>query len=298
MFDSDENKASKTKGAPAWMATFADLMALLLCFFVLLLSFSEMDVQKYKQVAGSMAKAFGVQDNIFASTTPMGTSFVARDFTPGRPDPKPIKVPPHASSGLKQSSPNIDKAAMRRVRTVAERIRKKLRQEINKSMVDVETEGYKIIIRIREKNSFPSGSVHIMGHFKPVISKIAGILQETPGQIVVAGHTDNIPISGGRFRSNWELSASRAVTVVHELSEAAPIEAQRFLVEGHGEMSPVAPNDSAANRALNRRVEIVLEQDPKELAKTATSTDSPTPRPQPTAPSAATQPDQQEAKTS
>jgi chemotaxis protein MotB len=270
MDDFAPQKKSAKAGSPAWMATFADLMALLMCFFVLLLSFSEIDLQKYKQVAGSMAQAFGVQDDFFASKIPKGTSFVAREYSPGRPDPKPIKVPPHASTGLQQasSSPSISRAVLQHVKSLAERIRKSLRREINQGMVDVETQGLKIIIRIREKNVFPSGSTDLVGDFKGVIRKIARILLETPGQIVVAGHTDNVPIRGARFRSNWELSASRAVTVVHELLKAAPINEKRFLVEGHGEMQPLAANDSPANRALNRRVEIVLEQDPLELAKT------------------------------
>jgi len=79
-------------GAPAWMATFADLMALLMCFFVLLLSFSEMDVQKYKQVAGSMADAFGVQNEVAATAIPMGTSIIAQEFSSGRPQPSPDNV--------------------------------------------------------------------------------------------------------------------------------------------------------------------------------------------------------------
>lgn len=270
MDDFAPQKESKKAGSPAWMATFADLMALLMCFFVLLLSFSEIDLQKYKQVAGSMAQAFGVQDDFFASKIPKGTSFVAREYSPGRPDPKPIKLTPHASTGLQNasSSSRIHKAAMQRVKALAERIRNSLRQEIHHGMVDVETEDLKIIIRIREKNVFPSGSTDLMGDFKSVITKIARILLETPGQIVVAGHTDNVPIRGSRFRSNWELSASRAVTVVHELLKAAPINEKRFRVEGHGEMRPLKANDSVANRALNRRVEIVLEQDPLKLTKT------------------------------
>ncbi|MCV6605027.1 MAG: type VI secretion system protein TssL, partial [Porticoccaceae bacterium] len=73
-------------GLPAWLATFADLMSLLMCFFVLLLSFSEMDVQKYKQVAGSMKDAFGVQNEINVKDIPKGTSIIAREFSPARPD--------------------------------------------------------------------------------------------------------------------------------------------------------------------------------------------------------------------
>lgn len=80
------------RGLPAWMGTFADLMSLLMCFFVLLLSFSEMDVLKFKQIAGSMKFAFGVQNKIEVKDIPKGTSIIAQEFRPGKPDPTPIQV--------------------------------------------------------------------------------------------------------------------------------------------------------------------------------------------------------------
>lgn len=79
-------------GLPPWMATFADLMALLMCFFVLLLSFSEMDVLKFKQIAGSMKFAFGVQNKIEVKDIPKGTSIIAQEFRPGKPEPTPIEL--------------------------------------------------------------------------------------------------------------------------------------------------------------------------------------------------------------
>ena len=88
MSDCDEEEVvCPPEGLPAYMGTFADLMALLMCFFVLLLSFSEMDVQKYKQVAGSMAAAFGVQNQVKAKDIPKGTSVIAQEFSPGKPQP-------------------------------------------------------------------------------------------------------------------------------------------------------------------------------------------------------------------
>ena len=79
-------------GLPAWMGTFADLMSLLMCFFVLLLSFAEMDVLKFKRLAGSMREAFGVQNQVNVNAVPKGTSIIAQEFSPGRPDPTPLKM--------------------------------------------------------------------------------------------------------------------------------------------------------------------------------------------------------------
>ena len=265
-------------GAPPWMATFADLSTLLLSFFVLLLSFSEMDVEKYKQIAGSLRNAFGVQREEFATDTPMGTSFVARDFTPAAPDPKPInQVEQQAAMRLSnrlQSGPDQaaerhaleerkrmqaeQEARLRKVSETAERIRKLLHPEITRGLVEVIQDGYRIIIRIRERGFFPSGRAELLEPFTPVIRKIAMAVSMMDGEVVVAGHTDDIPISTPRFRSNWELSASRAVTLLHRMQAVAEIDIDRVTIEGHAETRPLAPNDSPLNRARNRRVEVVL----------------------------------------
>ncbi|MEL0068982.1 MAG: flagellar motor protein MotB, partial [Gammaproteobacteria bacterium] len=92
MSDDLEEKKCPPEGLPAYFSTFADLMALLMCFFVLLLAFSELDVRKYKQVAGSMKDAFGVQNQVDAKDIPKGTSVIAREFSPGRPSPTLINV--------------------------------------------------------------------------------------------------------------------------------------------------------------------------------------------------------------
>ncbi|NNL99327.1 MAG: OmpA family protein, partial [Gammaproteobacteria bacterium] len=119
-----------------------------------------------------------------------------------------------------------------------------------------------IIVRIREKGSFPSGTDRLRKGFMPVVGKLKNALAGTDGQIVVAGHTDDIPIKTSRFRSNWDLSAARAVTVVHELTGNKGLDPNRFVVEGRGDAYPLVPNDSSANRALNRRVELTIVQNP------------------------------------
>jgi chemotaxis protein MotB len=133
-----------------------------------------------------------------------------------------------------------------------------LELEIQEGMVSVETDESRIIVRIREKGSFPSGSAVLNPGFFDVLDRISSALGRSPGQLVVAGHTDDVPISTTRYRSNWELSSARAVTVVHALLENADIDPARVLVEGHADSNPLAPNDSADNRAKNRRVELIL----------------------------------------
>jgi len=116
------------------------------------------------------------------------------------------------------------------------------------------------LLRINEKGSFPSGSSIVKGSFLPVLTKLRNSLKDVKGRIIVAGHTDDVPIKTARFRSNWELSASRAVTVVHELLTFDTLSPDRFVIEGHGDAHPMVPNDTAKNRELNRRVEITIVQ--------------------------------------
>ncbi|MGB5537592.1 MAG: OmpA family protein, partial [Thiogranum sp.] len=135
-----------------------------------------------------------------------------------------------------------------------------LGREIKGGSVDVETEGEKIIIRVREKASFGSGRAQLKGAFRPILERVANILKDSEGKIIVAGHTDNVPIYTERFRSNWELSAARAVSVAHEMMLATKIPSDRFLVQGFADTKPMTKNDTPANRARNRRVEIILQQ--------------------------------------
>jgi chemotaxis protein MotB len=114
--------------------------------------------------------------------------------------------------------------------------------------------------------TFPSGSAELLDEFSPLITKIRGLLKETEGHIYVAGHTDNVPIATSRYRSNWELSSARAVSVVHKLIETGEIPPNRIHVQGHGDTQPLHANDSHKHRALNRRVEIVVTYDGTEPA--------------------------------
>ncbi len=322
MDDDSPPEKKKDEGAPAWVMTFADLMSLLMCFFVLLLSFSEMDVAKYKQIAGSMREAFGVQRKHKVKEPPKGINIIAQEFSAGRPDPTPFNIVEQMTTdtmkafldtgdrrrkhhdgkkgrkgGGRQPDSGHDGAARgetreqgqqevtheelvmmpkadavellklqqaerrrKELKKAGERIRKALADEIRKGSVDVEVSDKRIVIRIREKASFASGSAYLRESFRPLLVKVGRILKETDGRILVTGHTDDVPIFTEQYRSNWELSSARAVSVVHELIDEAGIAPKRVAVEGRADTRPLVPNDSAANRARNRRVEIMLIQ--------------------------------------
>ncbi|MEL7374316.1 MAG: type VI secretion system protein TssL, long form, partial [Pseudomonadota bacterium] len=138
----------------------------------------------------------------------------------------------------------------------AERIRRALEAEIQDGALAVVTEQDKVVIHVLEKASFGSGDATVRQTFKPTLSKIANLLTSSNGRIDVAGHTDNVPISTSRFRSNWELSTGRAVSVAQLLLGNAELEPRRFTVTGHADTQPRAENDTAEGRAANRRVDI------------------------------------------
>ncbi|MFL0803774.1 MAG: flagellar motor protein MotB [Agarilytica sp.] len=287
MSDEDEEGGCDcVPGLPPWMGTFADLMSLLMCFFVLLLSFSEMDAMKFKRLAGSMAQAFGVQNKLNVTDVPKGTSIIAQEFSPGRPEATPINEIWQHTKDITEMSLDVDCAQEYTVEQGAEgydagvkvKVMQKLQDLLNKTeqdafelagalsdqimegQVEVETRGRLIIIRIREKGSFISGSAQMSPSYIDVMREVKAVLMQKTGKIEVQGHTDDIPIRSSRFRSNWELSSSRAVSVAMELMKGGDIKQRRFEVAGFSDTVPLAPNDSRENRARNRRVEILVKQ--------------------------------------
>jgi chemotaxis protein MotB len=273
-------------GLPGWLATFADLMSLLMCFFVLLLSFSEMDVLKFKQLAGSMREAFGVQNQIKVEDIPKGTSIIAQEFSPGRPEPTPLnevrqmtvnnnmntldirsiegdaetKDKQDGEATLMQELQEVQEQMKEEAKEQAVQFAQALAAEIGEGAVEVETDQTKVIIRVKEKGSFESGSAELKYDYIPVMAKIRDVLLEVSGKVSIEGHTDNIPYSGRRFYSNWDLSAARALAVANELFDDPRINQSQYQIIGHGDTRPLAPNNTAENRATNRRVEIVIQR--------------------------------------
>lgn len=259
------------EGLPAYMGTFADLMSLLMCFFVLLLSFAEMDALKYKMVVKSLENAFGVQREIAANEIPKGTSIIAQEFSPGDPKPTPLKEVRQETIDETRDALKVvldkkeaQEEQQKQVEKEAEQFKESLEKEITEGLIEVETQLNRIVIRIREKGSFESGNARLNRGFLPILAKIHNVLALTDGRIAVAGHTDNVPINTPRYRSNWELSTSRATSVVHELLRGGVMPPDRFVLEGYADTQPLVPNDSRENRARNRRVEIIVLKSPVE----------------------------------
>ncbi len=223
-------KCECPKGAPMWMVTFGDLMSLLLCFFVLLLSFSTTDPAMYKEVAGSLEKAFGVQREDLTLEIPKGIDIISRDFNP------PFSVD-----------------------VILEKIKSAIKLELIKGEIDVEALNDRVVLRLKDEITFPPGSDKLREKAKIILDKIRTIIETVPGDVSVEGHTDNTPVRGP-FESNWHLSAARAATVVTYLLREHSIDPQRMAAVGFGDSRPLVANDTPEHRAKNRRVEIVFLQ--------------------------------------
>lgn len=272
----EENDAERAP-PPRWIATFADLMCLIACFFVLLLSFSKMEANKFKQIAGSMAFAFGVQRDVVFEDIPLGTSIIAQEFSPGKTKQTPVDAVRQVARATLEQSLRIGENSLqssaaveelqRRVAALlaeteadANKLRQMLADEVQTGKVDVESEGRVIVVRIRELGSFPLGSATLNRGFIPVMGRMREALGDVPGTLSIEGHTDNLPVRGGRYTSNWDLSSSRALSVTHELLRDGDLDDERIMVVGFADTHPVTSNDTAEGRASNRRVEIVIRQ--------------------------------------
>jgi len=232
------------EGAPAWVVTFGDLMSLLLCFFVLLLSFSEMDKAKYKEVSGSLAKAFGVQRKVKAFEAPKGIKMISRDF-----DQELIPARPREEFIAMQQREKIGKALKKEVET---------RFRDLQDLIQVEVGEKEVTIRLMGETTFDSGKADIKAQMVPLLLKIGSVLADGKGEVIIAGHTDNVPVYGGPYGSNLKLSIARAATVAEFLLAKSAIPASRVSTMGFGKYRPIESNDTDEGRKRNRRVEIIL----------------------------------------
>ncbi len=151
------------------------------------------------------------------------------------------------------------KEELSRMEDQAKELENQLADEIKKGDITLKRFHDRLIINIDDKISFDSGSAQLKKEIMPALEKITAILNNYPeNRIIVEGHTDNVPISTSRFRNNWQLSTERALSVLAHILRTSSTNPARFSAGGYGEYNPIVPNDIPSNRALNRRVDIVV----------------------------------------
>ena len=217
---------------PRWLTSFADLMALLLALFVMLLSFAEVDSDSFKRNAGPISEAFFQASKPIQTTSPKNISNVFQ---------------------LDKKDTTLSPEQVRLRLTVV------LNKEIENNAVNILERDERIVIRFNDRAAFASGSRELTPAILPALAKVAQVLANTKGAIQVEGHTDDIPIATNVIRSNWDLSAARAASVVHRLLDQGRIKPSRISAMGLADSQPLVPNTSRENQAINRRVEITLD---------------------------------------
>ena len=217
-----------------WLTTYADMVTLLLTFFVMLLAISSLDAERFEKIMTS------IQFTLGASVAPGGLT--------GRIDVHDVQ-----QRNLSQVTG-----------TENEPLLKDLRQMVDKKNLDdrvqVIEQGDKVIVRVKGQALFASGSAELNPGALPLLDQLAKIVKSFPDyKLDLAGHTDSRPVSGGKMPSNWELSALRATAVLRQLIERG-VSPRRMTATGYAHTDPLAPNTSDDNMAKNRRVEFVLEK--------------------------------------
>ena len=217
-------------GAPFWMTTYGDMVTLLLTFFILMFAMSSINEQKFLQAANSLAQALGVLEKnvgVIGELSPaIGTTGVARE--------------------------QIDMIAS------MERIAEVFQEEELQDLATVEVTGPgEVLIRLGDQVLFDPGESQLKPQALRVLREIANSIRDQTETVYVEGHTDNLPISTPEFPSNWELSSARALSVLRLLEDMG-IPPEQLAAVGHSQYVPLGPNDTPANRAKNRRVELYI----------------------------------------
>jgi chemotaxis protein MotB len=237
-----------------WLVTYADLMTLLLTFFILLFSISSMNLEKFKQALAAIQVSLGEERppvqllDIIDEPMDLVALTAGADESETPEQEKKHEIALENLIGLK--SKDIYRDVQRLIH----------KQEVGDHIM-VALDGSKIVIRVTGKALFASGIAILNSEATPILNDITQIIEQYPEyRLRIEGHSDDIPISTPQFPSNWELSAVRATTVLRYLIEKG-IDPHRLTATGYGSLLPLVPNTTEANRGRNRRVEFVLEKE-------------------------------------
>jgi len=228
----------QTTSSSAWLITFSDLIMLLLTFFVMLLAMSSMDTKMLKDIRTALQEAAGLLDY----SGSRGVSDLASFIRKYRDSESRFVIDQDLLTNL---LPSADKEM----------------DEITKDLsllIDITDDERGLVLSFQESIVFDPGEATIREEVFPILDTIAGAIESCPNDVLIMGHTDNIPVQSERYESNWELSAYRGLSVLKYLLEEKGLLPSRFSVGGYGPSRPLYPNDTPKNRALNRRIEIIF----------------------------------------
>lgn len=217
------------ENAERWLITYADLITLLLAFFILMYTMSKQDAQKYQEVSGHLRAVFTGGIGVAGKGSVLGKTPTELSFKGGE------------GSGIRELE--------RQIKGVDEQA---------KGRISVFADDRGIIVRAMEQAFFDEGKADLSDQAKKALDAIVPVIKSMNSHLRVEGHTDNVPIRNSEFKSNWELSVMRATEVVRYFIEQHRFPAHKISAAGYAEYRPIATNDNATNRGLNRRIEMII----------------------------------------
>ena len=280
------------KGLDEWMGTFSDMMTLLMCFFVMLFAMSNVDEAKFDEVSQSFqqnfsifkggAKAIGdgvlvsngvsqlnMLDEYINSTGKVADSDTQntefKENAQGEMDFKMQELAEELGASkeeikeLQESIQNLENEKLKLSEELAERIEESLAENFLSDQVDVTFDANCVVLTFNGAFLFDSGKADLKTEALPMLNKIGKILSKyADDNIEIEGHTDSVPLNGGRYENNDVLSSYRALAVFDYLKDNASIDPSIMKHSGRGEYEPIADNSTPEGRAKNRRVEIKI----------------------------------------
>lgn len=244
----------KNKGAPKWMVTYSDMITLILVFFILLFSMSQIDKLKFEQVTESF-QSRSILDFLPSAVEldePSSSSGNGGDDVSESEDVADLDAS-HLADYLNEWEQKEDALA-----ELMKEIEAFLQEEDLTDDVTANRTEEGVVLVLQETILFDRGEAELLEPGRRVLDKIGSLLETMPNHVRIEGHTDTSPISSYRYPSNWELSGARASSVIRYLINEFDLNDQRFSLMGYGEVKPVEKNDTSDNMAKNRRVEIIV----------------------------------------
>lgn len=240
------------KGAPRWMVTYSDMITLILVFFILLFSMSQIDMQKFEMITESF------QDRAILDFLP--STVPTEDLAPTNGHEVDLGKEPQDSLDANGLMDHLEEWEQKEdaLAKLMEDVEVFLEKEGLTDGITANRTEEGVVLVLQDSILFRPAEAEVLESGELFLNEVGTLLKEIPNKVRVEGHTDTRPISNYQYPSNWELSGARASSVIRYLLDHFDLEEQRFSLAGYGEMKPVAKNDTPENMAKNRRVEIII----------------------------------------
>lgn len=240
---------SSSEGAPEWLTTYSDLVTLLLTFFIMLFSMAAIDQKKFDAVSESLRFAFGNNTGAMFHEN-IGNNYINM----------PNLIDNENNNAVDMDEEEYNYEYQKKLTNFKEEVENAIAQHSLEDQIHLIDEQNKIVLRLNEVLLFDTGKADINKNHIEIMNKIGTMLDTLGTEIIVEGHTDNVPINTYAFPSNWELSTKRAVNIVKYFIDYCDMSEKNLIPQGRGEFQPIADNATEEGRRKNRRIDIIVDK--------------------------------------